>query len=338
MTDRQAACANQAADWFVRLSCDDVSEADLAEWFAWCSHPNNLREFRRIRDVWTGFDQLHAEAAQLLDDGEDSAFHSATRQGWRRLRRPAAAALACAAVLGIGIALGTRWVAPTHGIVTTASTNRSTMLPDGSTLTLAPRTQIGVDFSGPTRSLTLSPGEAYFKVRPDKTKPFVVRTNEVTVTAVGTAFDVRSETGHAVVTVQEGIVNVVGIGSGTQLRGAWRVSAGYQVVYDTASREVRLSAIDAAHAFDWRDGRLQYFDERLDAIVADVNRYSERPIKVADPAIGRLRFTGTIFTESIDDWLSAIQATFAICAVVTSDNRVLLIGNDTDLRSAFAVQ
>lgn len=348
-TDDEAVRVNQATDWFVRLFCEDVSESDLAEWLRWCSDPSNVREFRRVCDIWTGVDHLRVTASRLLGASacpvtpqgvvEPPRVVVRERPSTRhRLHRVAvAAAVAGAGIFGLWVGHDVGWSPSTYRLTPSTAPSRSTILPDGSTLTLAPRTQVDVDFSGPTRRLSLSPGEAYFKVHPDKRKPFVVRTGDVTVTAVGTAFDVRSEPGRAVVTVQEGVVTVVGMRSATQMSGTWRVTAGYQVLYDTNSREVRLSAVDPTRALDWRDGRLRYFDEPLDAVVNDVNRFSERPIKVADPAVGRFRFTGTIFLDSIDDWISAIQSTFPIHAVVTRDNRVLLMDDASSPGTAHTV-
>ena len=75
----------------------------------------------------------------------------------------------------------------------------------------------------------------------------------------------------------------------------------------------------------WRDGRLEYYGEPLSSVVADVSRYSNQPIELGDLQLAQLTFTGTVFTESVDDWLNAIQATFPIRAVTTDDHRVLLL-------------
>ena len=75
----------------------------------------------------------------------------------------------------------------------------------------------------------------------------------------------------------------------------------------------------------WRDGRLEYYGEPLSSVVADVSRYSSQPIELVDPQLAQLTFTGTVFTESVDDWLNAIQATFPIRVVTTDDHRVLLM-------------
>lgn len=337
LDDEQLERTRQASEWFARISTDDVSDADLSAWLAWYAVAQNAREFERMREVWNGMGRLREPTLALLGEvGRDGLVDSAPATGLtRRLRyfffhtawRRVAVAVSVAVVLLTGIYLGRQagWWASDHRMVATATTNQSTTLSDGSTLMLAPRTRVAVDFSGPMRSLALSEGEAYFKVRPNKARPFVVRAGGLTVTAVGTAFDVRSEPQRIVVTVQEGVVSVAGIGGNAPLRGAWRVSAGYQVAFDARSSDVKLTAVNTDQMLDWRSGRLQYFDEPLGNVVRDVNRYAARQIYVSDPRLAQLEFTGTVFVDSIDDWLHSLPASFPVRVVMAHDDRVDLI-------------
>jgi len=333
--DEQALRAGEAADWFVRISADDLSEADLQEWLRWLGDPLNAAEFSRFCDVWNGMDQLQPAALALLQSRQfepaASSPQSKPQQGRGRSVFPGilgrallAAGLACIIAASLWYVLQPYGRPRDPKAYTTALVNQAAELPDGSALTLAPRTRIAVDFGGEVRSLALSDGEAYFKVRPNKHKPFVVRTADLMVTAVGTAFDVRSDPGRAVVTVQDGVVDVSGVGDIRSLGGRWRVTAGYQVVYDRDSRNVRLAKVDPARALGWREGRLQYFDEPLDTVIADVNRYSSQPIRIRAQGIGRLTFTGTVFVESIDDWLAGIESTFPVRASRGRDNSITI--------------
>jgi len=146
------------------------------------------------------------------------------------------------------------------------------------------------------------------------------------VTAVGTIFDGRSEANRVVVTVQEGVVEVSpAAGEDLLSPERWRVSAGNQLAYNENLRGAQIRAIDPGRSMAWREGRLEYFGEPLSAVVADISRYSNQPLEIRDPELAQLTFTGTVFTESIDDWLSAIQTTFPIRVVMSDDHRVLLV-------------
>ncbi len=298
--------ADQAADWFLRLR-EEASEDELRDWTQWCSEDaENLREYERIRATWQGLGQLPTGGGRNI---------AATSARYRAL----AAAAACLLIGGAaGLAWKSGWFMQDKQVLSTQkTTNESATLPDGSTLTLAPRTNVAVDFSGATRSLDLSQGEAYFTVHPDKLKPFVVKTAGLQVTAVGTAFNIRSVPDRVVVTVTEGMVEAA---NGAE---SWRVAAGHQIDYDLRHRSARIAAVDPDRELGWREGRLEYLDKPLATVVADANRYSERRIEIADPQLEALTYTGTIFTQSLDDWLQAMESTFDI-DVETRGERVLL--------------
>jgi transmembrane sensor len=94
-------------------------------------------------------------------------------------------------------------------------------LPDGSAIRLADNTTVAVTFGTGERRLKMSSGEAFFKVRPDKQRPFVVRAGPIDVTAVGTAFDVKAEEGHITVLGQEGVVTVAPVKGASSKQTHW---------------------------------------------------------------------------------------------------------------------
>ena len=208
---------DEAADWFLRLRDDDVSEDELARWFEWCANSENLKEFERISGIWRGVESPRVQpvrARQL----------PGVRPAWQT---PLAVACAAGLLLAIGVgALLLPRLFVHQRDFTARSAIHSDELPDGSKVTLAPRSEVSVQISATERSVAMAAGEAFFRVYPDKHKPFTVTTSQVAVTAVGTAFDVRSESDRVIVTVQEGVVDVSPIGIPVQQR--WRVAAGSQ--------------------------------------------------------------------------------------------------------------
>jgi transmembrane sensor len=337
MAEPQIARAAQAVDWLLRVGAQDVSEQDLGEWIHWCSDPENLLEFQQVRSTWAAFEQLRPEASKLLESllssrpkvstGESTpAITEIGRGNWRWRQIGIAAGLGAVAIAGAWYTYDTGLLVRNQQAIVARTADRSSVLPDGSLLILAPRTNVAIHFSSTARSLDLSRGQASFHVRPNKEKPFVVVAGKLKVTAVGTMFDVRSEANRVVVTVQEGVVEVTPAADDNPLSPErWRVSAGNQLAYDENPRSAQIRAIDPGRSMAWREGRLEYYGEPLSAVVDDINRYSNRTLEVRDPQLAQLTFTGTVFTESIDDWLSAIQTTFPIRVVMADDHRVLLM-------------
>src|SRR5262249_2349747 len=81
-------------------------------------------------------------------------------------------------------------------------------LPDGSTLELNSGSVAHVDYSDAARVIHLERGEGFFKVAPDKARPFWVVAGSSWVRALGTAFNVYLRPSGVRVTVSEGRVKV----------------------------------------------------------------------------------------------------------------------------------
>jgi transmembrane sensor len=210
--------------------------------------------------------------------------------------------------------------------VAATQTNRAATLPDGSRVILSAKTSINVDVNGSTRNLELSAGEAYFRVKHDRQHPFIVHAGDISVTAVGTAFDVRREPDGVTVTVEEGTVEIAGnVFAKKGLPTTWRAEAGYRLTYSSQGRTAMIASIDTSNALAWRSGELAYVWEPLGAVIEDLNRYSEHKVIIQDPAIAELRFTGTVFTASLTDWVKAVEQAYPVRADTTANGDIVLV-------------
>ena len=328
----------QASEWLLRMENPDRTEEDVNEWLRWCdADPNNLVAFEAFQKDWRDLDALKAsagaqESARPSSSVSDPLVREADRRPIPRVRR-------WRVMLPLGLAAGVVLVALTVSLLTrqralsipsqqvaASETNRAATLPDGSRVILSAQTSLNVDFNGPKRNLDLSSGEAYFKVQHDRRHPFVVQAGDISVTAVGTAFDVRREPNRVTVTVEEGTVEIAGstfakIGLPT----TWRAEAGYRLTYSSQGRTAMIANVDTLNALDWRSGELAYVWEPLGAVVEDLNRYSEHKVIIRDPAIAELRFTGTVFTASLADWVTAVEQAYPVRADSTANGDIVLV-------------
>ncbi|MBN4081425.1 FecR domain-containing protein, partial [Caldithrix abyssi] len=100
-----------------------------------------------------------------------------------------------------------RWV-DTKSIISARGMVLSNTLPDGSQITLNAESQISYrsNFGRNTRNVVLA-GEAFFDVEKGEI-PFTIHAGKVSISVVGTEFNVRSRNGRVAVAVHEGIVKV----------------------------------------------------------------------------------------------------------------------------------
>lgn len=296
----------QAERWFVRLrepDCTDEERAACARWRA--ADPTHEAAFREAQSIW----QLSAElgddpfiAAALRVAVRDKAPWWVPR--WGHLWRWAIPLVGGAAAL---VFLTFRMLpgpaAPAMHYQTQVGERRRIALPDGTAIVLDTHTDLVARFTGSRRLIDLSRGRAQFQVAHDRQWPFVVRAAGGTVTATGTEFDVQVEGAMATVTLLKGSVVVQGATGATQPI----LSPGQRLRFDRTGREWSLSPVDLAAASAWTQGSLQVSDWPLARLVAEMNRYSTTPVRLADPALAGIRISGTFRTGDQDGLILVLE-------------------------------
>lgn len=328
--DKKEARLREAAEWLQRLLDAAQDERVLAEWREWCqSDPDNLDAFDKLQETWSAFDlpEVRAAAHRL----REPAVAASGRSPRNKLRQKAPiAALAAGLTLVVAVGLlthsfrtgsfaGGQGTSP--DILTTESAERgSQLLADGSRVVLGAKTRISTRYTEQQRAVVVEYGEAFFTVVKDPQRPFVVRTGNVRVTAVGTTFSVRRTLDRTVVAVGEGIVRVAprpalgGPGASPTHRTAHQVQlgAGEQVSFSPEAHRLSIVRVNPQSLSERLEGRLSFVEEPLGSVIADVNRYASRRIFIADPALRERLFTGTVYPDRIDDWLRALQSVFPL--------------------------
>ncbi|MEM0911046.1 MAG: FecR domain-containing protein [Pseudomonadota bacterium] len=179
-------------------------------------------------------------------------------------------------------------------------------LADGTAVTLGARSSIETAFYPDKRIVVLTNGKAYFDVVSDSHRPFMVKTANLTVWAVGTAFDVRNNVETLRVGVTEGEVEVkyplIVNGKEVGITDARSVFAGQEIAATNNSGLSNVQDANQAFLAAWRSQRLVYQNVSIAELVVDLNRYSETPIAI-DPSnsvIPTLTFGG-VFPDTNTD-------------------------------------
>ncbi|MGH7880158.1 MAG: FecR domain-containing protein, partial [Candidatus Binataceae bacterium] len=75
----------------------------------------------------------------------------------------------------------------------------------------------------------------------------------------------------------------------------------------------------------WSRGQVIFDNTRLEDAIAELNRYSEIPIELADPALADLRLSGAFATSQTTAFIEAITRYFPV-RVVGADERAIVLG------------
>jgi transmembrane sensor len=240
--------------------------------------------------------------------------------GWRRVMIPAfAAGLVVAGAFGL--ARGGKVPAPPPRppeTFATANRERAELrLSDGTRIRLAPasRVEVAADYGEQRRVVHLE-GQGYFEVKHDTTRPFTVYAGGVIARDLGTDFAVRSypEDRAVQVVVRRGAVAMTGVG---------RLAAGDvgRLAIDGTSSLTRGVAVDSL--LTWLDGRLVFHDAPLSTVLAELRRWHDADVRLADPALGTLPFTGVLTDASLPSSINLVAATLGLLVRRTGDRVTL---------------
>ena len=148
-------------------------------------------------------------------------------------------------------------------------------------------------------------GEAYFDVVENREKPFIVTTQQLTMEVLGTKFNVFSypDAGYTQTALVEGSLKVSETGKKSQ---PVLLSPNQQVTY--SDNKIRLEKLSNPEYLLWRDGIYAFENERLIDIIEKLELYYDITIKVEDPEIFNVRYTGKFRQrDGIDEILHILQ-------------------------------
>lgn len=324
----------EAMDWRLRHEAGDLSEADREVFRAWLARsPGHQEAYDGLQRFWsaTGSLDRHPRYAAVLRRTE-----AAVDRG--RVTRRALAAGFAAAVVGLG-GLGLYYEMSPKPLVNqsfhTAVGQRTTVtLPDGSQVTLNTDTVLRTRADGERRLVYLDQGQAFFKVAKDRRHPFIVAAAGRTVTAVGTAFDVRVDRGELKVVLVEGKVRVQAArspqpGKAAPTRSppppmATDMSAGSELVARDDS-EWRLAPTDVDRETSWLKGQLVFAGAPLGEVVAEMNRYSTRKIEITDSSLATRRIGGNFSPGDVQGFARILQAAGVATLREEPDGRIVVV-------------
>lgn len=318
MDTRACACGqttvrDDAARWFVRLQ-EPAIEADEQQRFdAWLNqHPQHRDEFQLLQGLWSAADLLPAPRLKALVETPPP------RRERRPLLRFAVAASVLAVALGLGLFSGLNHPGGYRAEFATALGERKHVaLPDGSVIDLNSRSRLQVRFEQDRRLIELSEGEAMFSVAHETSRPFVVETGNGKVTVTGTRFDVRRDVTQTRVAVEQGTVKV----QGRDARDDQFISltAGLGTHVDAQGQVAAAYAVNPAQLTAWRGGKLVFNNASLSEVAAEVSRYREKPLTVANPTVASLRLTSVFNADNTDALLKALPSILPVAVRTLAD-------------------
>ena len=187
----------------------------------------------------------------------------------------------------------------------TATTRvRIDTLPDGSVVHLNKNSRIAyaADFKS-HRSVRIS-GEAFFEVKHDDSYPFTVQARDILIKDIGTAFNVKSTTGHTEVIVESGIVSV------SKEKALVNLKANEKVVINAPDKTIKVEESKDQLYNYYRTNQFVANNTPLNRLVAVINEAYGSNIQISGTALANTRITVTLKLETpLKDILRVLKET-----------------------------
>lgn len=372
--ERRRRIVAEAAEWWLRLQNTRLPRAEREVFVEWLRESHlHIAEMLRMAQVhgalqqFTRWESISTEGADTGNAGDvlplPGAGQAPQEEGasarpapprlrprsWCRwnLSWRAGAALACAGLVAFAV-LG--WPAWRGQVIETKQGERRTVaLEDGSVLQVDPQTHLRVRYVDDERRIELLRGRALFRVAQNPRRPFLVRSADTTVRAVGTAFGVeRLQPDVVRVTVSEGRVAVRQTGAATQhvsvadpagypehpheapadaarpdrpsvprrtvagIRpGEIELVADQQLVVDGLRPRAPLK-VDSGQALAWAEGRLVFHGQSIAEAVREFNRYNRLQLRVQDAALAARPVSGVFNADDPEAFVDFLRDAAAV--------------------------
>jgi transmembrane sensor len=301
--------------------------ADVQAWLA--ADEANVVHFNQLKKIWdeslqlantstvdedAAYNRLQNRIKNMPEGGEAKVVEiQSKRTNWLAI------AAAIVVLCTVGYFAFNYFTGPA-AIVTVASNNsvRIDTLPDGSVITMNTMSQLAYPekFKGDTRAVSLQ-GEAFFNVTPDKTKPFIITVNDVTIRVVGTSFNIKSRNGKTEVIVATGIVNVAKDEKSINLR------PGEKTEIDNRKAELQKQSVKGRLYSYYVNKELVCDQTPLSELVPALNAIYGVNIVIGNKAIEKMPITTVFKDQSLEQVLMVVKETFKI-SVERSNGRIIL--------------
>lgn len=298
--------------------------AALTDWVR--KHPDNLRRYRQLRNIWQVAHPAFNPAEIRMEEARKAVMKQLVTVSWYRT------ALVCwqrvAAVLVLPLLMLTAWLLKDNEEAAVVSwqevfapygTHSKVSLPDGSVAWLngGSTLEFPTVFKEGERLVRLV-GEGFFEVESDIENPFVVRTNVMDVKATGTAFNVEAyeKDSLTAVTMVKGKVSVA-IGNTRPVM----MAPGERMLYNMHTGGCLISQTEPYKWCAWKDGMLVFRDDPLSDVFKRIGQTFNVDIVIRDPEIGRYLYRATFEDESLDEILRLLKLTAPIRYIKSERNQ-----------------
>ena len=166
------------------------------------------------------------------------------------------------------------------------------VLTDGTTVKINSESilRYPVEFTGNSRNVELI-GEAFFKVKSDAAKPFIIRTGKHLTKVYGTTFNIKSypEENETCTTLIEGHVTNSVVGGAEH-----ELIPGHQSVFSKDNEVFQTKKVNVNEYTSWSEGRFYFRNMSLEEMTKILARWYDIEFQFNNDEIRKIKFSGNL--------------------------------------------
>jgi len=301
----------------------------IAEWFSDILANDELRKFtynrwqtysedkkRHLYDEERIHDRIHhilrlEEATSLKKDRLKRTILKYTQRIAAVLILP----LALFAILNLEGNLGSNQEQSNATIYAPPGARTNFTLPDGSEgwLNVGSYLSFPTKFSGKRRTVHLV-GEAYFHIKRNQKKPFIVETEELRIKVLGTSFNLMAypDEDDVEISLDEGKIEVLSESRTGADKSLGILNPGEIGRFWKESHLFRINSAETSSYSSWKEGKLVIDNESMDQVVRKLNRWYNVEIILMDDRLKDFTYHATFVDEQLEEVLKIFSLTSPI--------------------------
>lgn len=198
------------------------------------------------------------------------------------------------------------------------------VLPDSSIIYLAAGSTMSYPekFTGNTREVDMN-GQAFFEVKRNAKKPFIIHTGEVETKVLGTSFRVS--------TLDSGIVEVAvatgKVGVSEQGKNFATLTPGNKVNWHRSEQKAVIDKVDITRLLEWKNGELFFDQQSMQHIAAELQYRYGIQIQFIDKEVQRRLISATFSANKTASQVMQVLAIAGKFRYQISNKKTYLIYN-----------
>ena len=277
----------------------------------WDNYPASLKEYPGQEEI-----QLKSKAVLSNKNQKRKVINSLT--------------FSLAAITLIFIAYGyfspSNELSYTNQVTTNKGQRQTVYLPDSSLVVLNALSEIKYNSDFKNQRRVYVKGEAYFDVTHNEKIPFIVHTEDLNITVLGTAFNVSTVFDNKSVSLERGKVNVLIKASKNSLN----LLPKEELIYNTKTSDVTKRNFNITKALAWKENMLILDNLIFKRALYKINNFYGVSFKITDEKINQKKITGAFKEQNIDEFINSIEFIADVKIKKVNHNEYLITQNHED--------